>query len=56
MNVERRIAAGKSFNEALAALMRQRNVSTAPRLAVHNIVLVPMLLYDTETWILHNKN
>ena len=47
MDVERRIAAGNRVN--LAALMRRRNVSTAARLAVHNSVLVPTLLYGSET-------
>ena len=55
MDVERRIAAGK-VNGALAALMRRRNVSTAARLAVHNAVSVPTLLYGSETWILQKKN
>ena len=56
MDVERRIAAGNSFNGALAALIRRRNVSTAARLAVHNAVLVPTLLYGSETWVLQKKN
>ena len=34
---------------ALAALMSRRNVSTAARLAVHNAVLAPTLLYGSET-------
>ena len=55
MEVERRIAAGNRVNGALAALMRRRNVSTAARLAVHNAVLVPTLLYGSETWILQKK-
>ena len=56
MDVERRIAAANTVNDALAALMRRRNVSTAARLAVHNAVLVPTLLYDSETWVLQKKN
>ena len=56
MDVGRRIAAGKRVNKTLAALMRRRNVSTAARLAVHNTVLVPMLLYDSEMWVLPKKN
>ena len=51
MDVERRIAADNKVSGALAALMRRRNVSTAARLAVHNAVLVPSLLYGSETWI-----
>ena len=43
MDVERRIAAGNRVNGTLAALMRQRNVSTGARLAVHNAVLLKTL-------------
>ena len=39
-----------------AVLVRRRNVSTAARLAVHNAVLVPTLLYGSETWVLQEKN
>ena len=38
IDVERRIVAGNRVNEALAALI-----------AVHNAVLVPTLLYGSET-------
>ena len=42
MDVERLIAAGNRDNRALAALMRQWDVSTATHnMAVHNAVLVP---------------
>ena len=50
------IAAGNGVNGALAVLMRRRNVSTTVRLAVHNAVLVPTLLYSSEMWVLHKKN
>ena len=56
MDVEWRIAAGNKVKGAVAALMRRRNVSTAARLAVHNAVLVPTLLYGSETWVLQKKN
>ena len=56
MDEERRIAAGNRVNGALAALMRRQNVSTAVRLAVHDAVLVPTLLYGSEMWILQKKN
>ena len=56
IDVERRIAAGNRVNRALAALMRRRNISTTALLAVHNAVLVPTLLYGSETWILQKKN
>ena len=56
MDVERCNSACNRVNEALAALMRWRNVSTAARLAVMNAVLVPTLLYSSETWKLQTKN
>ena len=40
----RHITAGNRVNDALAALMGRRYVSTAARLAVHNAALVPMLI------------
>ena len=45
MDVERRIAASNSVNGDIAALMRRQNISTAASLAVHNVELVPTLLY-----------
>ena len=48
MDVERRISADNKINVALAVLMRQRNVSTAARLAIHNAMLVPTVLYGSE--------
>ena len=56
MDVERRIAADNRVNGALAVLMRRRNISTAARLAVYNAMLVPTLLYGSETWVLQKKN
>ena len=56
MDVERRFAAGNRVNGALAALMRRQNVSTAARLAVYNAVLVPSMLYGSETRVLQKKN
>ena len=55
MDVERRIAAGIRVNGALAALIRRRNISTAARLSVHNVVFVPTLSYCSETWVLKTK-
>ena len=56
VDVERRIAAGNRVNGTLYALMGRRSVSTAAHLAVHNAVLVPTLLYGSETWVLQKKN
>ena len=50
MHVERRVAASNRVIGALAALMRRRNVSIDASLAVHNAVLVPTLLYCSETY------
>ena len=55
MDVERSIAAGNKVNEALTTLMRRRNVSTTARLTVHNVMLVPTLLYGSETWVLQKQ-
>ena len=52
MDAGRCIAAGNRVNGALAALMRRLTVSTTARLAVHNAVFLPMLLYGSETWLL----
>ena len=54
--MKRYIGAGNRINGSLAALMTRRNVSTAARLPVHNAVLVPALLYGSETWVLQKKN
>ena len=56
MDVERRVAPGNRVNGILAALMRQRNASTAARLASHNTVMIMTLLYGSETWVLQKKN
>ena len=56
MDAKRCIAAGNRVDGALAALMRRRNVSSAARFAVYNTVLVPTLLYGSETWVLQKKN
>ena len=53
---EKRVAVGSRVNVALAALMRRRNVSTVARLAEHDAVWVPILLYGSEMWILQKKN
>ena len=53
MDEEKRIALNYSDNNALPALMKFQNVSTSARST--NAVLVPTLLYSSETWILQNK-
>ena len=53
--MKRYIGAGNRINGSLAALMTRRKVSTAARLPVHNAVLVPALLYGSETWVLQKK-
>ena len=55
MDEEKRIALNYSDNNALPALMKFQNVSTSARSTIHNAVLVPTLLYSSETWILQNK-
>ena len=56
MYVQQRWKIRNRVRGVLAALIRWQNVRTAARLAVHNAVLVPTLLYDSETWVLQKKN
>lgn len=47
--------AEKRVTGALAALLRRQKVSIAARLAEHNAVLVPMVLYGSEIRIADEK-
>ena len=48
--------AGNIVYGAFSTLKRLQNVNTTARLAVHKAVLVPTLLYSSETWVLQKKN
>ena len=51
MDVERRVTAGIKVNGALAGLLKSQSITQKARLAVHNAVLVPTLLYGSEAWV-----
>ncbi|GBP06326.1 hypothetical protein EVAR_3643_1 [Eumeta japonica] len=44
-DIERRVNAGNKSNGSLLALMNSRSVSRQARLAIHNGVLIPTLMY-----------
>ena len=41
--------------EKRITMMRRRNISAVARLAVHDTVLVPTLLYGSETWVYRRR-
>ncbi|CAG9134602.1 unnamed protein product [Plutella xylostella] len=55
-DIERRVKAGNKVNGALHSFMRSQNVSQKARLAVHGGVLVPTLMYGSESWVWQKKN
>ncbi|KAI5640813.1 reverse transcriptase (RNA-dependent DNA polymerase) domain-containing protein [Phthorimaea operculella] len=50
-DIERRVNAGNMVNGALHAFMNSQKVSNKARLAVHRGVLVPTLMYGSESWV-----
>ncbi|GBP52846.1 Acetylcholine receptor subunit alpha-like [Eumeta japonica] len=42
---------GNEVNGALLAIMNSKSVSRPARLAIHNGVLIPMLIYGSENWV-----
>ncbi|CAK1596166.1 unnamed protein product [Parnassius mnemosyne] len=56
LDVDRRVAAGNKVNGALTALVKRQGVAKSARLAIHNAVLVPTLLYGSETWVCQKKH
>jgi hypothetical protein len=48
---ERRVNAGNIVNGALHAFVSSRVVSKMAQLAVHNGVLLPTLMYGSESWV-----
>ena len=55
-DVERRVTAGSKVNGALAGLLESQSITRKARLAVHNAVLVPTLLYGSEAWVCQKKH
>ncbi|CAG4954309.1 unnamed protein product [Parnassius apollo] len=56
LDVDRRVAAGNKGNGALNALVKRQGMVKSARLAIHNAVLVPTLLYGSETWVCQKKH
>lgn len=52
MDLKRCTAAGDRMNGALAVLLRRQHISFITSVAVHNAVLIPTLLYSSETCVL----
>ena len=55
-DIERRVNAGNMVNGALHSFMNSRKVSNKARLAVHEGVLVPTLMYGSESWVWQKKH
>jgi hypothetical protein len=49
-DIERRVNAGNKVNGALHAFISSRVVSKKSQLAVHGGVLLPTLMYESESW------
>ncbi|GBP26889.1 hypothetical protein EVAR_16471_1 [Eumeta japonica] len=48
-DIERKVNAGNNVNGALLANMNTKSVSRPARLAIHNGVLMPTLVYGSES-------
>ncbi|GBP63333.1 hypothetical protein EVAR_41921_1 [Eumeta japonica] len=55
-HIERRLNAGNKVNGASLAVINSKSVSRQARLAIHNAVLIPMLMYGSENWVRQKKN
>ncbi|GBP09734.1 hypothetical protein EVAR_81028_1 [Eumeta japonica] len=55
-DIERRVNAGYKVNKALLAIMNIKSVSRQVRLAIHNGILNPTLMYGSENWVWQKKN
>ena len=55
-DIERRVNAGNMVNGALHTFMNSQKVSQKARLAVHRGVLVPTLIYGSESWVWQKKH
>jgi hypothetical protein len=55
-DIERRVSAGNRVNGALKSVVANKCLSNEAKLAVHNGVLVPTLMYGSEAWSWKNKD
>ncbi|GBP92531.1 hypothetical protein EVAR_61850_1 [Eumeta japonica] len=56
IDMERKVNAGNKANATLLAIMNTKSVSRQARLAIHNGVLIPALMYGSESWVWQKKN
>lgn len=50
-DIERRVNAGNKVYGALGSLVKSRHISQRAKLAVHDAVLAPTLMYGSESWV-----
>lgn len=55
-DIKRRVNAANRVSGALHCMMASRTVSKEARLAVHNSVFVPTLMYGSESWVWQKKH
>ncbi|GBP31200.1 Piezo-type mechanosensitive ion channel component [Eumeta japonica] len=55
-DIERRVNTENKVNGALLAIMNSKSISRQARLAIHTGVLIPMLMYGSESWVWQKKN
>lgn len=55
-DIERRVNAGNRVNGALNAFMGSQKITQKARVAVHRGVLVPTLMYGSESWVWQKRH
>ncbi|GBP82570.1 hypothetical protein EVAR_87816_1 [Eumeta japonica] len=55
-DMEKRVNAGNKANGALLVIVNSKSVFKQARLAMHNAVLIPTLMYGSESWVWQKKN
>ncbi|GBP24043.1 hypothetical protein EVAR_10144_1 [Eumeta japonica] len=55
-DIDRRVIAGNIVNGTLLAIMNSKSGSRQARFVIHNGVLIPMLMYGSESWVWQKKN
>ena len=55
-DMKRRVNMADRMNGALMNVIRNKNISKKARVAVHNGVLVPTIMYGSESWIMQKKD
>ncbi|GBP21123.1 hypothetical protein EVAR_11154_1 [Eumeta japonica] len=56
IDIERRVNARNEVNGVLLAITNTKSVSQQVGLAIHNVVLIPTLMYGSESWVWQKKN